>query len=130
MTGALRLHLFAAAVAVALPTIASAQIRPAPPPANWFYGGLGGFAFGTSPSGAYGAQTGARVMTSMDIVVEVGYVHDVLPTSLRDGLNATLDAMSASTGTPVRAALRLPSIYGLAGARWVARSSRSARPFV
>jgi len=92
--------------------------------------GLGGFTFGTEPSFGVGGQIGVPVTKSIVIVGEVGYLLDVLPTSLADDLDELARQASDLVGEPVTLDAKVPALYALGSARWMAPSRGKVRPFV
>ena len=104
--------------------------RPPVPPLRSFVAGLGGFTFGTEPSFGVAGQIGVPVTKSIAIVGEVGYLLDVLPAALADDLDELARQASDLVGEPATLDAKVPALYVLASARWMAPSRGKVRPFV
>lgn len=109
---------------------AGAQAQPPAPAVRGFVAGLGGFTFGTQPSGGVAGQIGMPLTKSITVVGEVGYLLDVLPTSLADDLDDLAGQAGDLVGEPVTLEATVPALYALGSVRWSAPSRGKVRPFI
>ena len=119
--------LCALALGLILPGTALAQSRADEP--TMFVGGLGGVTFGTVAGVAVAGQVGFEVAPNLFVIGEVGRMQDVLPKTVRDELNAEVDALSRDAGFPITVEVAVPVTYGFGGIRWM-RTRSVVAPFL
>jgi hypothetical protein len=95
------------------PVVASAQDRP-----SGFVGAAGGLTFGTVTSAAVAGQGGAEIAPGLYVIGEVGYMRNVLPKDIRDGIDDITDLLAVELGLPVEIEVSVPMTYGFGGLRW------------
>lgn len=112
MSGIKRVSLAALFAAFMFPVVAAAQSRPQ----AGFVQGFGGATFGTTQTDSlFGGSAGANLSDNVQLIGEVGYMRDTLPTNL---LGDLLGIASSSLDIGVR----VPAFYAEGGARLLSGS--------
>ena len=96
-----------------------------------FVRGLGGVTLGgAETSAAGGLGGGLRLSRHLDVFAEAGAIGNVLPTEIQDFLDAELNLIAAIEGVPVKAEVRVPNQYGIAGFRVNLPTGSVVTPFL
>ncbi len=85
--------------------------------------GLGGVTFGTETGGFYEGRFTREVTSSLEVIAEGGYMHTVLPTSIGNRLDVSMDAFG------VHFDVTAPAFFGAGGVRYLLPATAGVRPY-
>ncbi len=125
------------AVLLLLAVPATAQTPPqasgtAPVPVSaWYLGGLSGAGQVERTGPVAGVEFGVRLRQHVQVVVESGWMADIVTRSRIDEVAAFADYVARTQGLPTTSTIEGPALFAMAGLRLIPdRSPEGVRPYV
>lgn len=124
---------------------AAAQTPPATPPApqaapvrkaepeptsKWYLGVLSGVQQVERSAPLAGGEFGIRLRRNLQVVVEGGWLKDVVTASRINEVNGFATYLQQTQGQPASGHIDAPAWFGLAGLRWAYENKSGIRPYV
>jgi opacity protein-like surface antigen len=114
----------------ALVVCGAGQALAQQPDHRGFVQGIGGVTFGTEPSRIAGGGVGFAIGPRVHVIVEGGWMGDVLPRSVRRDVDQMMRELTDDVGVSVRADVKAPAAYWATGVRLRLAEGRRAIPFL
>ncbi|MBP8274029.1 MAG: outer membrane beta-barrel protein [Acidobacteria bacterium] len=125
----------AALLGVAAPVMAQTAGATAPaasaPSVNLFYvGALAGIGAVENIGPQVGGEAGFRIKNGFDVVAEGGWIKDVVSRRRLGLTTPVLNYLQTTQGKTAESTTTAPTLYGMAGIRWVWERESAVRPYV
>lgn len=110
----------------------AAPIRKAEPEptSKWYLGVLSGVQQVERSAPLAGGEFGIRLRRNLQVVVEGGWLKDVVTASRINEVNSFATYLQQTQGQPASGHIDAPAWFGLAGLRWAYENKSGVRPYV